>query len=206
MLTPEATDRALRVAVAEVEAHAAERGWDRAAQLFALVPTADLVRAEPELAGQLGLSPDASGLTPIDQELPADRDLEATLEQISWPDEVAGCAAVVERVVLPPSADADLAALEDDPAAASSYAAEHPERQELRMIAAATRTGQTWCAFRFRSHDDPQSVVAGPDLVPALLELLQATLTDEADVPDSPAASGPEGENDRAPAPEEEST
>jgi hypothetical protein len=44
------------------------------------------------------------------------------------------------------------------------------------MTAAATRDGATYCALRLREHDDPQSVVEGPDLVPALLELLQATL------------------------------
>ena len=187
----------LQRAVAEIEAHAAERGWDRAAQLFALVPTADLARAEPELAEQLGLDADADGLTPIDQELAADRDLERTLEQIEWPEEVAGCAAVVERVVLPPSADGELP---DEPEAAAAYAAQHPERQELRMVAAATRAGETWCAFRFRSHDDAQSVVVAPDLVPALLELLQATLADAADTPSAA------DEDERGPVPEEEST
>ncbi|WP_289017164.1 hypothetical protein [uncultured Aeromicrobium sp.] len=33
--------------------------------------------------------------------------------------------------------------------------------------------------MRFRSHDDDTKVVGGADLVPALLELLTATLTDE---------------------------
>jgi len=44
------------------------------------------------------------------------------------------------------------------------------------MVGAVLRDGTTWCAYRFRSHDDPAAVVTGPDLVPALLELLQATL------------------------------
>ena len=169
--------------LAELEAHAAEAGWDQPAKLFALVPTADLVLAEPALADALGLSADATGLTPIDQELPADAELEATLESLMWPDEVAGCAAVVERVVLPPSAEGEIP---DDRAGASAYAAEHPERQELRMVAVVTRDGATACALRFRSHDDPESVVTGPDLVPALLQLLQATLR-----PDPNPGSGP---------------
>jgi hypothetical protein len=158
---PEETTHALSATVREIEAHAAESGWDRSASLYALVPTAELVVAE------------SRGFTPIDQELPADAVLEDALGQIMWPDGVVGCAAVVERLVLPPSADEHIP---EDREAAASYAAEHPERQELRMVGAALRDGTTWCAYRFRSHDDPSQVVTGPDLVPALLELLQATL------------------------------
>lgn len=170
------TGDALAAVAREIEAHAAESGWDKPARLFALVPTGDLARAEPELAKALGLDVDSEGLTPIDQELPADVDLEQSLTSIMWPDEVVGCAAVVERIVLPPSADGAIPADRDR---AASYAAEHPERQELRMVAAATRDGSTQCALRFRSHDDDASVVTGPELVPALLELLQASLADE---------------------------
>lgn len=162
--------------VREIEAHAAETGWDQGSHLFALVPTGELARSEPALAEALGLDPTSAGLTPVDQELPADQELEATLAAIVWPEEVAGCAAVLERVVLPPSAEDEIP---DDRAAAAAYAAEHPERQELRMVAAVTRTGATYCALRFRSHDDPAAVVAGPDLVPALLQLLQSTLSPE---------------------------
>ncbi|MCW2756273.1 MAG: hypothetical protein JWO46_19 [Nocardioidaceae bacterium] len=176
MLTPAQTTKALAVVVAEIEAHAAESGWDNSAMLFALVPTGELARAEPALAEALGLDPGAAGFTPVDQELPVDRDLEKALTTMTWPAEVSGCAAVVERLVLPPSADG---AIPEDREAAAAYAAEHPDRQELRMVAAALRDGTTYCALRFRTHDDPASVVAGPDLVPALLELLQATLNEE---------------------------
>ncbi|WP_198412327.1 PPA1309 family protein [Nocardioides mangrovicus] len=163
----------LEAVVREIEAHAAESGWDRGAGLYALVPTAELAAAEPALAAQLGLSADAAGFTPIDQELPADRDLEDELSRMSWPEEVAGCAAVVERLVLPPSAEAEIP---EEPGAAQTFAAQHPERQELRLVAAALRDGTTCCAMRFRSHDEAASVVVGPDLVPTLLELLQTTL------------------------------
>ena len=172
-------DPALAAAVLEIEAHVADGGWDRPARLYALVDTAQLVAQEPELAALMGLD-DASAagsLTPIEQEefAPGVR-LEDELASISWPDGVTGCAAVVERLVLPPGADADLP---DDPAAAEAYAAGHPDRQEVRMIAGVTRAGAAFCALRLRSHDDPQSVVSGPDLVPQLLELLRATLEDE---------------------------
>ncbi len=60
---------------------------------------------------------------------------------------------------------------------AAAYVAEHPDRQEVRIVAAVLRDGTTYCALRLRSHDDPASVVEGHDLVPGLLELLTATLT-----------------------------
>ena len=50
------------------------------------------------------------------------------------------------------------------------------ECEEVRIFAGATRAGSTYCALRLRSHDDPQSVVEGPDVVPALLELVRSTL------------------------------
>ena len=93
-----------------------------------------------------------------------------------WPAEVPGCAAVVERLVLPPGADGSIP---DDPAAAQEFAADHPDRQEVRIVAGATRAGSTYCALRLRAHDDDVSVVGGADLVPALLELLRSTLDDD---------------------------
>lgn len=168
-------DPALASAVLEIESHSAESGWDQPGRLYALVPTADLVRREPALAAAMGLD-DASAdgsLTPIEQDqLPPDR-FEASLAGVAWGPEVAGCAAVVERLVLPPDADD---AIPDDPAEAATYAAEHPDRQEVRMVVGVTRAGATYCALRLRSHDDDQSVVGGPDLVPELIELLGATL------------------------------
>lgn len=169
-------DPVLRAAVREIEAHAAEAGWDQPARLYALVPTTDLLAREPQLAAAMGLD-DASAagsLTPIEQDqMPADRTLEQTLEQIMWPAEVFGCAAVVERLVLPPGSDA---AIPEDPAAAEEFAASHPDRQEVRIVAGATRDGSTYCALRLKSHDDEKSVVESTDLVPGLLQLLFSTL------------------------------
>lgn len=174
------TTDALVAAVREIEAHAAESGWDQPARLFALVPTEDLVQREPALAAALGITEGLveGALTPIEQEAVADEQLERLLETIAWPDNVAGCATVVERVVLPPGADADLP---EGRAAAAAYAREHPDRQEVRIVAGATRGGGTYCALRLRAHDDPGSVITGPDLVPGLLELLAATLQEDTD-------------------------
>jgi hypothetical protein len=178
-LAEEGFDPALAAAVLEIETHVAESGWDRPAQLYALVATAAFVAQEPELARLMGLdAADAEGsLTPVEQDqlAPGSR-LEDVLPTISWPDDVAGCAAVVERLVLPPGADE---AMPEDPAAAEEYAAGHPDRQEVRIVAGATRAGATYCALRLRSQDDQQSVMGGTDLVPQLLELLKASLEAE---------------------------
>lgn len=181
-------DPALASAVLEVESHVGDDGWDQPARLYALVDTARIVAQEPELAHQMGLdeSSAAGSLTPVEQDgVPPEVSLEDLLGQIGWPDDVAGCAAVVERLVLPPDADPDIP---DDPGEAERFAREHPDRQEVRIAAGVTRAGASYCALRLRAHDDPQSVVDGTGLVPGLLELLRGTLTsdrtDEHDQPD----------------------
>lgn len=169
-------DVVLKAAVREIEAHAAESGWDQPARLYALVPTSDLLAREPQLAAAMGLdeASAAGTLTPVEQDhVPADRTLEQVLEQIMWPAQVFGCAAVVERFVLPPGADEQMPA---DTDAAQEYAAAHPDRQEVRIVAGATRDGATHCALRLKSYDDDQSVVESTDLVPVLLQLLSGTL------------------------------
>jgi hypothetical protein len=163
-------DQGLATAVLEIERHAAEAGWDQPARLFALVETARLAEREPQLADSLGDAP----LTPIEQDAAAaGSPLEDQLTGITWPATVHGCAAMVERVVLPPDVEA---LLPEEPERAASFVAEHPDRQEVRIVAAATRTGASYCALRLRSHDDDASVLTGPDLVPGLLELVRATL------------------------------
>lgn len=165
----------LQAVVRELEAHAADEGWDRPERLYALVATADLLSREPQLAEALGLDGvDATGLTPVEQEpLPPGADLESVLAEIVWPPEVAGCAAIAERLVLPPEVDDQIP---DDPTEARDFAAGHPAREEVRIVAAALRGGASACAVRLRSHDDPDSVLTSPDLVPGLLSLLHATL------------------------------
>lgn len=160
----------------ELEAHVAAAGWDQPAQLYALVFTGELLAAEPELASQLGDSaPDA--YTPIEQELEPGITIEEQLAGIYWPAEVAGCAAVLERLVLPNAS----VEVPTDPAAAAEFVAAHPERQEVRMVAAVDRSGASYCAIRMRAHDEDAAVVTGPDLVPQLVELLQHTLQEVAD-------------------------
>ncbi len=177
LLGPLDVDPALATAVLEIETHIADGGWDQPARLYALVDTAQLVEREPQLATAMGLdAPSEDGsLTAIEQDqLDPSQMLEDVLEQIVWPAGVTGCAAVVERLVLPPDADDQLP---DDPKSAQEFALEHPDRQEVRIVAGVTRHGATYCALRLRAHDDDQSVVGGVDLVPQLLRLLGETLT-----------------------------
>lgn len=169
-------DPALASAVLEIEAHVGGEGWDQPARLYALVETAALVEQEPALASMMEIDGpgDEGSFTPIEQDgLPPGQQLEEALESIVWPASVAGCAAVVERLVLPPEVDEEIP---DDPVEAEKFAREHPLRQEVRIVAGATRAGASYSALRLRSHDDEQSVVDGTDLVPGLLNLLHATL------------------------------
>ena len=165
---------ALTDVVREVEAHAARAGWDKPAQLFALVETADLLQREPHLAELLGVEAHDQALTPVEQEATSGS-LDELLGSILWPPEVAGCAVVVEAMTVPPDAEAVPA----DAETAAEYAAAHPDRQEARIVAGALRTGESFCTIRQRAHDEDDMVLAGPDLVPALLELLHTTLQPE---------------------------
>ena len=174
-LPPLPEDPALAAAVLEIEGHVAAEGWDQPARLYALVDTGTLVVQEPALAAAMSIDGpgDEGSFTAIEQDgLPAGQQLEAALQSIVWPVSVAGCAAVIERLVLPPGVDDEIPA---DSAAAERFAREHPDRQEVRMVAGATRAGASYCALRLRAHDDELSVVDGTGLVPGLLELLHAT-------------------------------
>ncbi len=168
--------------VREIERYAATDGWDRAPRLFALADTAQLRAEEPSLAELLGATDAAGGLTPVEQEpLPIGRTLEQTLATIAWPEDVAGCALVVERVVLPPAAEARLAEAQPpghvlSAEALAEVAAQHPERQDVRMVVAVLRDGRRECALRLRAHDAEADVLTGPDLVPGLADALLATL------------------------------
>lgn len=177
-------DPALAAAVLEIEKHQSDLGWDQPARLYALVDTQELVTKEPALAAMLGLDDDRErgSLTPVEQDaVPASQRLEELLPTITWPPDVRGCAAVVERLVLPPAADGQLP---EDPAAAEEFAREHPDRQEVRIVAGVTRHGASYCALRLRAHDEDASVMGGADLVPSLVALLRGTLEDE--VEDTP--------------------
>lgn len=168
-------ERHLAEAIGEVERHAAERGWDQPPRLYALVQTADLVRQEPALAERLGLpaEPGPGRLTPVEQDpLPAEAPLDDVLARVMWPPEVHGCALVVERLMLPPLAEAELPTEGD----VRDWVARRPDREEVRLVVGVTRDGSRESAVRLRSHDSTTEVVRGPELVPSLADALAATL------------------------------
>ncbi|MEU3250960.1 PPA1309 family protein [Streptomyces sp. NPDC006997] len=167
-------------AVLEIDEYASGLGWDQPARLFALVDTARLRTQEPSLAAQLGLDEEreTTGLTPIEQdEVPTDRALDEFLATIAWPDAVAGCALTVERLMLPPSAEAQVPQ-DLGEAQLAKWVAEHPERQEVRMTVAVLRDGARESALRLREKDSATEVLTGSDLVPGLAEALAATFED----------------------------
>ena len=165
-------------AIAEVDRHLAQGGWDQPTRLYALVRTADLLASEPALAQTLGLSPTAASdaLTPVEQEsLPTGTPLDEWLAEIGWPAEVAGCALSQEVLTLPPSVEADLPADAD----AVAWAVTHPLRREVRMLVGVLRDGSRTATLRVRGvADQPDDVVTGEDLVPLLTDALAATLVD----------------------------
>ncbi|WBB63239.1 PPA1309 family protein [Streptomyces sp. WMMC500] len=174
-------------AVLELDEYASGFGWDRPPRLFALVDTAQLRAQEPGLARRLDLdTADGSGdpgagppaqvsYTPIEQqELPEGQPLDEFLGTIAWPDAVGGCALTVERLMLPPAAEADVPDGLDE-AGLTAWVAEHPRREEVRMTVAVLRDGSREAALRLRSKDAPTEVLTGPDLVPGLARALAAT-------------------------------
>lgn len=165
----------------EVEEFVASGGWDQPPQLFALVPTADLLRSQPELAVQLDA---ANPLTPVAQEGLPEGDLAEALGHIAWPEAVVGCALAQEIIVLPPSAEDALHTETLDVDRLRKAAATHPDRTEARLVAAVLRDGPGACVMRLRGYTKPDEeggaivdeIVEHPDLAPNLVEALRATL------------------------------
>lgn len=198
------TDTALQRAVREVEDHVASYGWDSPVRLFALVRTAEALQREPDLLDRLPVEDAEAAAADPDHLLLVEQDeldelsevsdpgadhgadgaeagdadaLERMLARLAWPDEVQGVALTVERLVVPPTVEAQAPA---DPEEAVRWLAEHPRRRDVRIAAAVLRDGSRACVLRTRgtTEEPEESVVSGPDLVPGLTRALQATLED----------------------------
>ncbi|WP_328357283.1 PPA1309 family protein [Streptomyces sp. NBC_00445] len=165
-------------AVLEIDEYVSGLGWDQPARLFALVDTARLRAEQPSLADRLGLGEEqetTTGLTPIEQdEIPTGKPLDEFLATIAWPDAVVGCGLSVERLMLPPSAEASVPEGMSEQKLAQ-WVADHPKRQEVRMTVAVLRGGDRESALRLREKDAPTEVLTGSDLVPGLAQALAAT-------------------------------
>lgn len=164
---------ALVAGLMEIERHVSNLGWDQPARLFALVPTAELIAAEPQLAEHLAgsVEPAADHLSAIEQEgFAAGADLGAALARISWPATVSGVALSLERFFLPGAGDADLPV----GPASEDLVRKDPAREEIRVVVGALRTGESYGVARIRSH--PDELLSGSDLVPGLAAALARTL------------------------------
>ncbi|MFC4856789.1 PPA1309 family protein [Actinophytocola glycyrrhizae] len=165
----------LSAAAREVDDFVSTAGWDQPPQLFALVPTSELVESQPHLAAQV----DAGAfLTPVAQDQLPSEDLAEALAAIMWPEVVQGCAIAQEIVVLPPEAEDALPAGEHsgDTDVLRRIASEHPRRREARLVAAVLRDGTAACVLRLRNDEGADEVVEHPELAPNLTDALLDTL------------------------------
>jgi hypothetical protein len=157
----------LAIAVLEAESDRERDGWDKPPQLYALVPKAAVMAADPELGAKIGAAPEDS-LIPIKQEpLPPGEPLEV-LTSVSWPDDVTGCVLVTELVVLPPEAEG---VGPPDPARVEQWAHDHPGGRSARLAVGVSRSGDYTCVLRMKGDDSVQlDPRLADDLVTALLE------------------------------------
>ncbi len=180
--SPEPTPAAFALAseILSLEQYVASQGWDAPVRVFALVRTARALQDTPSLAQELPpealelAQADPQALLAIEQEgLPEASNLETLLAQLAWPETVDGVAIAVEQFVVPPAAREGL-----DPAPEAQVQAllEHPDRDDVRIVAGVLRSGESWCALRYRSHDHEDKVAQSSDAVPGLLDALRSTL------------------------------
>lgn len=162
---------ALIAALVEIEQYVGRLGWDQPARLFALVPTAELIAAEPSLRPELN-DPLPDALSSIEQVgFHPGADLAEALAAIGWPPAVAGCALALERSFLPPEIEDDLPS---DPEQAALFVARHPRHLDLRVVVGVLREGGRHGVARVRGEEG--SLLGGGNLVPALADALSHTL------------------------------
>lgn len=178
-----AAQLSLRLAVSSLEKDVAQLGWDNSPSLFALVYTQSIfpqLEAEmaPEQAKQLraALAENPLHLTAVLQDHLPPADLMETLGHLVFGEDVAGVAVSMERFLVSPQADAEAPT---DPKEREKFLLAHPSRQDVRIVAAATRDGSTWCASRARAEDNDEMVAQGENIVPELLEVLKAMLVSD---------------------------
>lgn len=193
------TQLSLRLAVSSLEKDAAQLGWDQSPSLFALVPTQAIfpqleAEMEPTQAEQLraALSENPQHLTAVLQDHLPPADLMETLAHLVFGEDVAGVAVAMERFLVSPQADAEAPT---DPKEREKFLLAHPSRQDVRIVAAATRDGNTWCASRARSEDSDDMVAQGDNIVPELLEVLKAMLVSDAELAELTSEPGSEADS-----------
>lgn len=175
MATQHPSSTELNRAINEIEQHVGADGWDQPPRLYALAEADELLRRAPALAAELGIEPSESAeptLIPIEQELP-ETSLEELLSTISWPEGVVGAALAVERIVLPEGVEESVPADTD----VNEWAQQHPERTDVRIVAAALRAGPRASVLRVRGHESDTDLIRDPEFTPDLCAALVETLT-----------------------------
>ena len=164
----------LIAALADIERHVSELGWDQPARLFALVETATLLDLEPQLRGKVTQTA-ADALTAVEQEdFQRGGDIAARLARLTWPATVTGCAIAMERAFLPPRFESQVPA---DPDEAIEFVNNHEARTDVRVVVGALRDGARHGLARVLS--TPDDLLGAEDLVPGLADALLATFKEE---------------------------
>jgi hypothetical protein len=161
----------LESVVREVEDHVASSGWDQPIRLFALVETATLLKSNPDLTLDTSLT-----LTSVEQELEELDDFEEFLGTLAWPQDVVGAVVVLERIVLPTTAESELPEGQEDEVVQAAM--NHPDALDVRIVSAVLRSGENLNAVRQRTHDTADAVAVAPDIVVSLNDQLLATFAE----------------------------
>lgn len=170
---PQESQLALQSAVDELESELASVGWGQPTRLFGLVSSDLLLTSEPELAAEIGAEPGT--LTAIEQDgFDTEIPVPQMLARIAWPEAVVGAAVAIEQLVLPPSAEAELAT-DADPEDVAAAAARDERATQLRIIVAVTRDGAEDALLVLEDHETPIRGGAGERLVPRLADTLAET-------------------------------
>lgn len=171
----EPDDSRLIAALAEIERHVSQLGWDQPARLFALVPTGTLLELEPQLRDRVAET-GVDSLTAVEQdEFVVGDDLFDRLQRIGWPETVSGCALAMERALLPPEHEDQIP---EDPVEAVAFVNGHPARTDVRFVVGVLRDGTRHGLARVVSN--PEDLLGAEDLVPGLADVLLTTLSKEA--------------------------
>lgn len=122
----------LESALRDLDRHVAQDGWQQPPRLFALV------------AGD-------AGFTVVEQAWTSDgNDVVKDLNAVAWPEDVAGAAISVQRVLEP----------------------DH----DVRVTVGALRDETVATALRYREHDNDEYVAVGPGVMPRLERAMWDTL------------------------------
>ena len=164
----------LIAALADIERHVSELGWDQPARLFALVDTATLLELEPQLRWRVTQTA-ADALTAVEQEdFQLGGDIADRLARLTWPQTVTGCAIAMERTFLPPEFEPLIPV---DPIKAIEFVNQHEARADVRVVVGALRDGSRHGLARVLNN--PDDLLGAEDLVPGLADALLTTLKEE---------------------------